>query len=376
MLDEETYLSRTVHNFPPLKNDLILRAARKEKVERVPIWCHRQAGRYLPEFREVRKQGDFFTICQTPVLACEITLQPIRRFPLDAAIIFSDILVIPQAVGLECLMIPGKGPCFPDPLIDPSHMTRLKTRDQVDVKQDLDYVFKALTLTRYSLQGTVPLLGFSGAPWTLMAYMVEGGGAKSFTKARRWLCNYPTESHQLLSLLTSVIIEYLILQVKAGAQMLEVFDSWAGDVTPYHFEEFLFPYLQQIAAGVKKGLKERGLDVVPMTIFAKGANYAFKRLSEDTEYDCISCDWNVDPATVREETKAACTLQGNLDPAFLYAPDEFIRQRVRHMVDRFGSQQYIANLGHGMLPDHNPDKLAVFIDELHSYSATVAAQGK
>mmetsp|Transcript_50127 Transcript_50127/g.98272 ORF Transcript_50127/g.98272 Transcript_50127/m.98272 type:complete len:417 (-) Transcript_50127:90-1340(-) len=373
---DESLLQQQTHTFPELKNDLILRAATGKYTERVPIWCHRQAGRYLPEFREVRKQGDFFTICRTPVLATEITLQPIRRYPFDAAIIFSDILVVPQAVGLECVMVPGKGPVFPEPLLTPAHLKRLKTRQEINVAADLKYVFDALTLTRYSLAGRVPLLGFSGAPWTLMAYMVEGGGAKSFNKARSWLCMYPEQSHYLLSLLTDVIIEYLVLQVQAGAQMLEVFDSWASDVTPADFQTFLFPYLQRIATGVKAGLRDKGLEVVPMTVFAKGANYAFRQLQQETDFDCVSLDWNVDPATVREQTDSSVTLQGNLDPAYLFGSDAFIRSKTRQMVDRFGTQRYIANLGHGMLPTHSPDKLAVYIDEIHKYSEEVNSRSK
>jgi len=201
-------------NFPDLKNDLILRAANGLKTERVPIWCHRQAGRYLPEYHTVRNRADFFTICRTPHLACEITLQPIRRFALDAAIIFSDILVIPQALGQDVKMVKGKGPVIPEPLVDPTHMKRLKDASGIDVEKELGYVMQALTLTRHRLKGQVPLIGFSGAPWTLMAYMVQGEGAKSYYKAKAWLYRYPKESHKLLTEITTVIINYLVAQVQ------------------------------------------------------------------------------------------------------------------------------------------------------------------
>lgn len=367
-----------MENFPPLKNDLILRAARGELTERVPVWCHRQAGRYLPEFRETRKQGDFFTICQTPDLATEITLQPIRRYDhLDAAIIFSDILVVPQALGLECQMITGKGPVFPDPLVDASHLSRLHKKEDIDVNKSLGYVFQALTQTRHQLKGKVPLLGFAGAPWTLMAYMVEGSGQKSYNKARAWMYKTPNEAHQLLSLITEVTIDYLIGQVKAGAQMLEIFDSWAGDLSPELFTNFAFPYLKRIASGVKQGLKDQGLPTVPMTVFAKGATFGLTMLANDTEYDVLALDWSVSPQEARKlvgDTNK--TLQGNLDPSILFADPEVIRAETDKMVTAFGSQRYIANLGHGMLPQHTPELLGVFLEQVHVCSEGLVKENK
>lgn len=359
---------KKAENFPALKNDLILRAATGKPTERVPIWCHRQAGRYLPEYHTIRAKGDFFTICRTPELACELTLQPIRRYPLDAAIIFSDILVVPQALGMECLMVPGKGPVFPDPLRKVEDLKRLKTSGEVNVDESLGYVFQALTKTRHALEGKVPLIGFSGAPWTLFAYMVEGGGAKSFNKARRWLYQHPAESKDVLTRLSDVIVVYLVGQVRAGAQMLEVFDSWAGDLSQEHFWVFAFPQLQRIAHEVKAQCRTAGLEPVPMTCFAKGAHYALDRLSKETEYDVFSLGWDMDPQACRAAVPSNTSLQGNLDPSCLYADDEVLRATTRTMIDGFGTQNYIANLGHGMLPDHDPDKLAVFIDEVHRYS--------
>jgi len=254
-------------DFPPLKNDRILKAAKGKVVDCVPVWVMRQAGRYLPEFRKVREQYDFFTICQTPELACEITLQPIQRYALDAAIIFSDILVVPQALGMEVLMKPGEGPVFTNPLKVTSDLSDLKQAE--DALPTLKYVFDAITLTRMKLEGKVPLLGFTGAPWTLMSYMIEGGGSKTLSKSKKWLYVHPEASHQLLQLLTDVNIEYLVGQVKAGAQMLQVFESHAEYLDANLFNKFSLHYLTLICHGVKEKLKKEGLEPVPMTVFAK-----------------------------------------------------------------------------------------------------------
>jgi uroporphyrinogen decarboxylase len=338
------------------------------KTSRAPVWIHRQAGRYLPEFREVRKTSDFFTICRTPSLACEITLQPLRRFPLDAAIIFSDILVIPQALGLEVLMQPGVGPVLPQPLLDPDDMAaRLVKPDEFDVDATLGYVFEAITLTRTKLEGKVPLIGFSGAPWTLMAYMVQGQGAKTYHKAKAWLYRYPEASHELLQRTTDAIVVYLVGQVAAGAQMLEVFDSWAGDLTPEAFTTFCLPYLKQIATRVKKSLREQKLEEVPMTVFPRGAHYALEALA-DTDYDVISLDWTLDPAEARKRVQGKVALQGNLDSSVFFASKDVIERETCHMIDQFGPQSFIANLGHGMLPSHDPSAVATFVETVHSHS--------
>jgi uroporphyrinogen decarboxylase len=259
-----------------MKNDLFLRAARREPVERVPVWMMRQAGRYLPEFREVRAEADFFRVCRTPDLAAEVTLQPLRRFPLDAAIIFSDILVVPQAMGLEVVMVPGKGPHFPEPLDTTDDLARVAGvgREAPDVQQQLGYVYEAISLTRRLLDGRVPLIGFAGAPWTLVAYMIEGGGSKQFAKSKSWLYAHPDEAHRLLEATTDVVIEHLDAQAAAGAQALQVFDSWAGELGPHQFAEFALPYLTRIATALRE--RQPG---VPLIVFARGAHYALDALA-------------------------------------------------------------------------------------------------
>lgn len=348
--------------FPPLKNDRLIRAAYCKDVDKVPVWAMRQAGRYLPEFKEVRAKHDFFTVCRTPELACEVTLQPLRRFDLDAAIIFSDILVIPQAMGMEVQMVPGKGPVFPSPLKEPSEMDRLDL--EPDVNKELGYVFDALKLTRQKLKGKVPLIGFSGAPWTLMAYMIEGASSSTFSKARAWLYRSPEKSHQLLQYLTDVIIAYLVQQAQSGAQLLQIFDSHAGLLDHQTFREFGLPYLRQIAEQVKDKL---GSNTVPMTVFAKGAHYALVDLCE-TRYDVIGLDWTMDIKKARQiaEVKGKC-LQGNLDPAALYSNEDSLKKKTMAMLDEFGGVGLIANLGHGMYPDFEPEKLKVFVDTVHTF---------
>ena len=345
--------------FPPLKNDLILRVARGETTSRTPVWMMRQAGRYLPEYQAVRSEHEFFDVVGTPELAAEVTIQPIDRFALDAAIIFSDILVVPQALGLEVQMVKGKGPHFPDPVRSPSDMDRLV---DPDVHAELGHVYDAITLTRKELDGRVPLIGFSGAPWTLMAYMIEGGGSKAYKRARAWLYEAPNAAKRLLQRTTDVIVDYLIGQVDAGAQMLQVFDSWAGLLGPKAFRTFGLPYLEEIATRVKKEHPD-----VPMVIFAKDAHYALEQLVE-TEYDVIQLDWTMDPQAARLLVGDRCVLQGNLDPCTLYGDPDTIRREVQDMLAGFGPHRHIANLGHGMHPDHKPDHAGVFIDAVHEQS--------
>ncbi|KAG0023808.1 Uroporphyrinogen decarboxylase in heme biosynthesis [Podila clonocystis] len=348
--------------FPPLKNDLILRAARGERTERAPVWVMRQAGRYLPEFRKVSEEHSFFAICRTPALATQVTLQPIDRFDglLDAAIIFSDILVIPQAFGLEVVMIPGQGPHFPAPLKGPQDMRRLK--EKIDIRQDLGYVLEAITMTRHALEGRVPLIGFVGGPWTLMTYMVEGGGSRMFSKVKEWIFNYPEESHELLQRITDACVDFLVGQVRAGAQMLQVFDSWSGELGPHEFSQFSLPYLRQIANRVKY---ELGSETVPMTIFAKGSWYALEELST-SGYDTVSLDWTHTPADAKRITRGRVTLQGNLEPSVFLGDDESIAWATEKMVREFGSsQRYIANLGHGILPGVRVEAMEVFLKTVH-----------
>ncbi|KAF9057467.1 Uroporphyrinogen decarboxylase [Panaeolus papilionaceus] len=355
-------------NFPQLTNDLLLRAARGEQTERAPIWVMRQAGRYLPEFREVRKEHEFFEVCRTPELATEVTLQPIRRYTglLDASIIFSDILVIPQAMGMEVQMNPG--PHFPEPLETPKDVKKL--HEVVDVEKELGYVFRAITKTRTDLKGEVPLIGFCGAPWTLFAYMIEGGGSKTFQKAKTWLFKYPEESKALLLRIADVCAEFLIGQVKAGAQTLQVFDSWAGELSPYDFNEFSYPTIKHISNKVKQGLRAENLDV-PMILFAKGAHHALGFLAENAGYDVLGLDWCTDPAEARKIVGQRVALQGNMDPGVLYGGKPAIEAAVKRMCQGFRSAPggWIANLGHGITPGVDPEDMRWFLECVHKYSA-------
>jgi len=351
-------------DFPPLQNDLFLRAAHGKATERTPVWMMRQAGRYLPEYQAVRADHPFFEVVNTPELAAEVTIQPIDRFPLDAAIIFSDILVIPQALGLEVQMVSGKGPHFPNPLDTPADLDRVTDRAAHEVLQP---VYDALTHTRHELNGRVPLIGFAGAPWTLMAYMIEGGGSKSYRNARRWLYQHPESSHELLDTLATLIATYLIRQVDAGAQALQVFDSWAGLLGPNLYRTFGIPYLESIVRTVHEAHPD-----VPCIAFAKGAPYAQRPLAA-AGYDVLSLDWTMSPETIRAEIDTDIVLQGNLDPCALYAAPDDIRREVQHMLAAFGPQHHIANLGHGMHPDHAPDHAGVFIEAVHAFSETMRA---
>lgn len=346
-------------DFPPLENDRLIRAAFGEPVDRLPVWMMRQAGRYLPEYREIREKHEFFTVCQTPELATKVTLQPIDRFPVDGAIIFSDILVIPQALGLEVEMVSGKGPHFPEPLRDPSDLDRL---EPPNVEDRLGYVFDALTMARNELNGRVPLIGFSGAPWTLMAYMIEGGGSKYFSHSKKWLFDAPDASTELLTRVTDAVVDYLIGQVRAGAQVLQVFDSWAGILDPETFHTLVLPHLERLARRVKAECPE-----VPLIAFARGSHYAIGALAR-TDFDVLSVDWTVAPSTARQRVDGRAALQGNLDPCALYASPEVIQQKVREMIDGFGTLGYIANLGHGMHPDHDPAHAAAFVEAVHEYA--------
>ncbi|ELU18848.1 hypothetical protein CAPTEDRAFT_180157 [Capitella teleta] len=330
----------------------------------------RQAGRYLPEFREFRTKHEFFEICRNPEMACEITLQPIRRFDLDAAIIFSDILVIPQAMGVDVKMVAGKGLEFDNLLKSPEDIDRLNCT--FDIKKELGYVFDAITVTRHKLEGKVPLIGFSGAPWTLMSYMIEGGSSSTSSKAKRWLYAHPEASQRLLQALTDIIIEYLVGQVMAGAQALQLFESNAGILGHSLFSKFSLPYIRQISTRVKARLAEQSITAVPMIVFAKDAHFALEELSQ-SGYEVMGLDWTVKPQNARRLSGATVTLQGNMDPCALYAPKESIGKIVKEMVSKFGTQRYIANLGHGMYPDMDPEAVKAFVDAVHEHSAAMNA---
>jgi uroporphyrinogen decarboxylase len=340
-----------------LRNDLLLRALKGEKVERVPVWMMRQAGRYLPEYMELKAKYDFFTRVQTPELATAITLQPIDRIGVDAAIIFSDILVIPQAMGLEVLMEEGKGPSLPVTIKDQKGVDALVADSMED---RLKYVCDALTLTKKELNGRVPLLGFAGAPWTILCYMIEGKGSKTWDKAKQFAYTMPDLAHALLQKITDASISYLRAQVKAGADAVQVFDSWSGSLSPADFKEFAQPYLLKIADALKND--------APVILFPKGSWYALNDLSHSGA-SALGVDWCVDPATARTLTGNRITLQGNFDPAHLLAPIPEIKRRVNEMMRGFGTEKYIANLGHGITPNVPVDHAKAFVDAVKEYKS-------
>ncbi|XP_032596889.1 uroporphyrinogen decarboxylase isoform X1 [Drosophila grimshawi] len=347
--------------FPPLKNDNLLRAARGEVVDRVPVWVMRQAGRYLPEFQELRKQHDFFTVCRTPELACEVTMQPLRRFDLDASIIFSDILVIPQALGLTVEMHAGVGPVLPQPICTPDDLKRLTPDGALS---RLTYVGDAITMMRHKLDGRVPLIGFTGAPWTLMGYMIEGGGSKTMSKAKAWLTDYPEDTKLFLNLITDVIVDYLEMQVMAGAQMLQIFESSAEHLSKEEFLVWSTPYLRRIRNDLVERLTKKAVPLVPLTIFAKGAGHSLKEQSE-LGYDVISLDYTVDPVEARAQVGPNITLQGNLDPQDMYREPGELRTLTTEMVHKFGKSRYIANLGHGITPQTPIVSMETLVDAVH-----------
>jgi uroporphyrinogen decarboxylase len=338
-----------------LKNDLVLRALKGEKTERVPVWMMRQAGRYLPDYLKLKAKYDFFTRVQTPELATEITLQPVDQVGVDAAIIFSDILVIPQAMGVEVLMEEGKGPSLPDVIKSQADIDVLRTDG---VEESLKYVTDALTLTKKELNGRVPLIGFAGAPWTILCYMVEGKGSKTWDKAKQFAYTQPALAHQLLKKITDITISYLKAQARAGADLVQVFDSWAGSLSPADFKMYAQPYLIQIADALK--------DDVPVILFPKGTWYALKDLSQ-TSAAGLGLDWCIDPKFARELTNDSITLQGNFDPSKLLAPIPEIKKAVKEMIDGFGTHRYIANLGHGIMPNVPVDHAKAFVDAVKEY---------
>lgn len=339
-----------------LKNDLLLRALRKEKVGRPPVWMMRQAGRYLPDYIKLREKYDFFTRVQTPELACEITLQPVDQVGVDAAIIFSDILVIPQAMGMEVLMEEGKGPCLPKIIQTQKDIDGLITDD---AEENLKYVYDALSLTKKELNGRVPLIGFAGAPWTILCYMIEGKGSKTWDKAKQFAYTQPELAHRLLQKITAVTINYLKAQAIAGADTVQVFDSWSGILSPDDFKIFSQPYLLQIADALKND--------VPVILFPKGSWYALEDLSKSSAAG-IGIDWCISPKEARELTGNKITLQGNFDPSKLLAPIPEIKKSVKEMIDAFGIQKYIANLGHGITPNVPVDHAKAFVDAVKEYS--------
>ncbi len=340
-----------------ISNDLLFRALRREKTERPPVWMMRQAGRYLPEYIALRDKYDFFTRVQTPELAAEITLQPIERLGVDAAIIFSDILVIPQAMGVEVLMEEGKGPSLPKTITAQKDIDALITDA---VEENLDYVFKALALTKEQLNGKIPLIGFAGAPFTILCYMVEGKGSKTWDKARQFCFSQPQLAQQLLQKITNTTIAYLKQQVKAGADVVQVFDSWSGCLSPADFKLFAQPYLIQIADELK--------NITPVILFPKGSWYALHDLSNSAA-SALGLDWCIAPKVARDLTNNKITLQGNFDPARLLLTPAEIKRSVTEMIDAFGVQGYIANLGHGITPNVPVENAMTFVDAVKNYKS-------
>lgn len=338
-----------------IKHDILLKALRQEEVERPPVWMMRQAGRYLPDYMKLKEKYSFFERCQTPELATQITIQPVEQIGVDAAIIFSDILVVPQAMGMEVQMVEGKGPYLPDPVKTIGDVKRLRIPD---VNESLGYVFEAMRMTRKTLDGSVPLIGFAGAPWTILCYMVQGKGSKTFDEAKAFCFTQPETAHKLLQMITDTTIAYLKGQAKAGADVIQLFDSWGGLLSPGDFEEFSLKYIRQIMGA----LKNETLTI----LFAKGAWFALDKMSM-TGANALGIDWCVSAKHGRQLAGEKVTLQGNFDPAKLLAPIREIKKSVHEMISSFGVRRYIANLGHGILPNVPVDHARAFVDAVKEY---------
>ena len=364
-----------------LKNDLILRAAKGEKVDRIPVWLMRQAGRVLPEYLAVRKKaGNFKTMIKTPELAAEVSIQPVDILGVDAAIIFSDILVIPEAMGLSYEMIESRGPWFEKTIQSEKDIQQLRIA-QTD---ELNYVMDAIRLVKRELNGRVPLIGFAGAPWTILSYMIEGHGSKTFSKAKKFLYTQPHLAHQLLEKITQSTINYLKGQQQAGADLLQIFDSWAGILSPEQYREFSLKYISKICDALKKSeirnpkpssasLAESGSKIdlpishiPPVIVFAKGAYFARQEMGK-LNCSVIGLDWNMDIAESRKLIGDKKTLQGNMDPCMLYSDFASIKKETEKMLRTFGPQRTIANLGHGLYPDIEKDKVRCFVDAVKSF---------
>jgi len=351
-----------------LKNDRLLRALRREPVDCTPVWLMRQAGRYLPEYRATRAAaGSFLAMAKNPEIACEITLQPLRRFELDAAILFSDILTVPDAMGLGLYFVEGEGPKFERPLRSAADVAKLAVPD---METELRYVTDAVRLIRRELDGAVPLIGFSGSPWTLACYMVEGGGSKEYARIKAMALNEPAQLHRVLEVVTDAVIAYLSAQRAAGAQALQVFDTWGGVLSPAMYREFSLPYLARIARELERG---EGSERTPLILFGKGNGLHLEALST-TGADALGVDWTVELADAARRTGGRVALQGNLDPATLYGSPEAITREAGRVLDSYaegngGSREgHVFNLGHGMSPDMDPEHVRVLVDAVHALS--------
>lgn len=346
-----------------LVNDRYIKATLRQETDRTPIWMMRQAGRYLPEYRQLRAEaGSFMDLCTNPELACEVTLQPLRRFPLDAAILFSDILTIPDAMGLGLYFTPGEGPAFKKVVRDEQTVKALPIPDP---NQELKYVTDAVSTIRRELKGSVPLIGFSGSPWTLATYMVEGGTTKNFSEVKGLMYENPKAMHMLLDKLADSIIVYLNAQVEAGAQALMIFDTWGGVLTPRDYQEFSLRYMSKIVDGLQR---QKDGQQIPVTLFTKGGGKWLDLMAE-TGCDCLGVDWTTDLSEARQRVDGKTALQGNMDPSLLYASDDRIREEVETILASYGhGSGHVFNLGHGIHQTVNPEKAGVFINAVHELS--------
>jgi uroporphyrinogen decarboxylase len=338
-----------------IKNDLFLKALKGETVERPPVWMMRQAGRYLPDFMTLKEKYDFFTRCRTPELATEITVMPIHQVGTDAAILFSDILVVPQAMNIEVEMRPGVGPWLPNPI------RNRKTLDQVvvpDVYEELGYVYEAIKMTKKELNDEVPLIGFAGSPWTIFCYCVQGQGSKNFDKAKEFCFTEPEMAHELLQKITDTTIAYLKGKVEAGVDAVQVFDSWGGMLSPVDYQEFSWPYIQQIIDALK--------DETPVIAFGKGCWFALDTMAKSGA-TALGVDWTCSARNARYLSGGNITLQGNFDPSRLFSPPKEIKKMVHQMIDEFGKDRYIVNLGHGILPNIPVENAKAFVEAVKEY---------
>lgn len=335
-----------------IKNDLFLKACKKLPVERTPIWIMRQAGRYLPQYRAVKEKVDFLTLCKTPELAAEVTIQPVDILDVDAAIIFSDILVIPEAMGMKLRIIENKGPVFENPVRSLNDFNKLKN---IYPEKDLKFVLDAVSLTKKELDGRVPLIGFSGSPWTLLCYMVEGKGSKDFSNVKKIIYNNPHFAHQILNKLSDIIADYLSAKIEAGANAVQIFDTWGGILSPLHFEEFSLQYISKIISRIKR--KDE-----PIIVFAKGVHQNLNKLAS-CGADVISLDWTFNIGEVKKLIGNNIALQGNLDPTALYTDKKMIREEVKKILRSYGEGSgHIFNLGHGILPDTDPENAKALVN--------------
>ncbi len=355
---------------PALQNDRYLRALLKQPVDRTPVWMMRQAGRYLPEYKATRSQaGDFMSLCRNTELACEVTLQPLRRYDLDAAILFSDILTIPDAMGLELYFETGEGPKFAKPVTTIEQIERLSVPD---MGSDLKYVTDAVSLIRQELQGKVPLIGFSGSPWTLATYMVEGGSTKNFSKVKRLMFAEPEAMHKLLTVLADSVIDYLNAQIDAGAQAVMVFDTWGGVLSPRDYKLFSLAYMEKIVAGLTKTSEGRK---VPVTLFTKNGGQWLEAMAA-TGADGLGVDWTTDLGDARARVGSKVALQGNMDPSVLYASPTRIEEEVQTILASYGQGTgHVFNLGHGIHPEVDPEHAGAFIEAIHKHSPRYHEQG-